>query len=268
MGVVGVVKPTPVLCVALLLAAMMAGCSSKTSTDTESGSSSTSGATSTAGGPTATGAATTSGGPGAPANATAKGPNHAPLATLAASVQKGGVPLNVTFTLGGKDEDASDSLSFKIVFGDGTPAVTNASLKPGFSSVVKHSFTKAGRYNATVTVTDAAGATGTAFSAVNATSSAAQLGPKQSYTCTVKVGTYSPAGGVRDPANGIGQCNYVTLDAPAVVVTNTPAASCTNYEDGKAPLAVGQKYASGALLVMKCSAGAANAVGTLEMQAS
>jgi PKD repeat protein len=80
--------------------------------------------------------------------------NTAPKATLAASTQMGEIPLPVRFTVGVSDVDAGDTLHYTLNFGDGSSPATGTT-----SGTVDHTYSAVGDYVATLTVTDAAGAT-------------------------------------------------------------------------------------------------------------
>lgn len=75
--------------------------------------------------------------------------NDPPTASATSNVTSGVAPLTVNFTGSANDNDGSFSLSWD--FGDGSPAVTD-SLNPS------HTYTSAGTYAATLTVTDDRGA--------------------------------------------------------------------------------------------------------------
>lgn len=137
----------PVLAVVLLSALALAGCSGDGGDDGKATSTSTSGSRSSSSAtPTVA-------------------PNHPPSGSLSASVQAGGVPLQVNFTVAGTDPDG-DAVNWTLAFGDGN-STTGADL-PGNAT---HTYTAAGAYNATLTLDD--GRNQTAYSvAVNATAAA------------------------------------------------------------------------------------------------
>lgn len=89
------------------------------------------------------------------------GANQAPTAALGASPTSGPAPLDVTFSLAATDADGVIS-SYVLDFDDG-PAQSGAGLPPSAS----HTYAASGAYVATLTVTDNAGATGTASVTVN-----------------------------------------------------------------------------------------------------
>jgi PKD repeat protein len=75
--------------------------------------------------------------------------NDPPTASVSSNVTSGAAPLTVNFIGSANDNDGSFSLSWD--FGDGSPPVTD-SLNP------THTYTSAGTYSATLTVTDDRGA--------------------------------------------------------------------------------------------------------------
>jgi PKD repeat protein len=90
---------------------------------------------------TATGATVASGTP--------RGPNQPPVATLAASVPGGTVPLRVNFTLAGSDPD-QDPLNWTLSFGDGSANQTGSVLP----AAVAHNYTAPGLHKVVLNVTD------------------------------------------------------------------------------------------------------------------
>jgi hypothetical protein len=80
-------------------------------------------------------------------------PNTAPTAALTASPRSGNVPLQVAFDgSGSSDPDAGDSVaSYTFDFGDGTAPVTQS------TPTITHTYTNAGEFQATLTVTDTHG---------------------------------------------------------------------------------------------------------------
>jgi PKD repeat protein len=79
-------------------------------------------------------------------------PNRAPSVQAAADPGSGDAPLDVRFSAAGTDPDG-DPLVYEWDFGDGGTA---------FGAQATHTYRSAGEYDATVTVTDPDGATGTA----------------------------------------------------------------------------------------------------------
>lgn len=84
-------------------------------------------------------------------------PNTAPIAALRAAPSSGVAPLTVTLDAGAsRDPDPGDAvISYRFEFGDGSAAAT------GTDPSVSHVYTALGTYLASVTVTDARGATST-----------------------------------------------------------------------------------------------------------
>jgi PKD domain len=80
-------------------------------------------------------------------------PDTAPTAALTASPRSGNVPLQVTFDgSGSSDPDAGDSVaSYTFDFGDGSAPVTQS------TPTITHTYTNAGEFQATLTVTDSHG---------------------------------------------------------------------------------------------------------------
>jgi uncharacterized repeat protein (TIGR01451 family) len=80
-------------------------------------------------------------------------PNTAPVASLAATPTSGSVPLTVTLDAGGStDADAGDHVaSYTFYFGDGSSPVTQS------GATITHTYSNAGTYRATLTVTDSRG---------------------------------------------------------------------------------------------------------------
>jgi PKD repeat protein len=75
-------------------------------------------------------------------------PNTPPVANLTVNKINGSVPLNVTFTLNGTDEDG-DGLNWTLSYGDGNS--TNGITLPANKT---YSFTKVGNFTVTFSVTD------------------------------------------------------------------------------------------------------------------
>lgn len=127
----------------LLLVTSLAGClagdpQSTTSTETQSSAPSTTATTTTSGPPSVT-----------PTNPSGS-PNAPPTANLTSDVPNGTVPLNVTFSLSGTDEDG-DALTWTLDFGDGNE--TNGTSLP---VAVTHQYTYAQNFSVNFTVTDGA----------------------------------------------------------------------------------------------------------------
>ena len=83
--------------------------------------------------------------------------NTAPLAALDATPLNGPAPLTVTFTAGGSDPDAGDSLSkFSLEFGDGEKLL-DQSFAGATSKTLTHTYSARGQYPAKLTVVDSRG---------------------------------------------------------------------------------------------------------------
>ncbi len=87
--------------------------------------------------------------------ATATTPTYDPVAVIAPSVLNGAAPLPVTFDGRGSYDPDGTIASYSWAFGDGAT---------GNGPVVTHTYAAPGWFNAVLTVTDDAGATGTAYS--------------------------------------------------------------------------------------------------------
>ena len=86
---------------------------------------------------------------------TGSGPaNQPPVASAAANPTSGIAPHAVSFDAGGSFDPEGSALGYAWDFGDGTS---------GTGTTVQHTYTKAGKYQAVVTVTDAAGANDSAM---------------------------------------------------------------------------------------------------------
>lgn len=92
-------------------------------------------------------------------------PNSSPTARLTANPTSGVAPLTVSFDAStSSDPDSGDSIaSYTFNFGDGSAAVTQG------GATVSHTYTSAGNYNATVTVTDSHGLSSASPASVNIT---------------------------------------------------------------------------------------------------
>jgi parallel beta-helix repeat protein len=98
-------------------------------------------------------------------------PNQPPVAVLRANPSSGTAPLEVTFDISGSSDPDGIIMSYSLDFGDGTTPVTGTDItKP-----ILHTYTTAGGFTATLTVTDNRGALG-----------------KDSVVITVKLANRSP----------------------------------------------------------------------------
>jgi parallel beta-helix repeat protein len=83
-------------------------------------------------------------------------PNQPPVAVLRANPSSGTAPLEVTFDISGSSDPDGIIMSYSLDFGDGTTPVTGTDItKP-----ILHTYTTAGGFTATLTVTDNRGALG------------------------------------------------------------------------------------------------------------
>jgi len=164
------------LCVALLAAFLLAGCSSSSNDTSPSGSGSTSHVATTSHSSSGAPGSGTSGASGGPTTGPTSGGNpannHAPTGTVTASIQKGTLPLNVTFSLTGNDQDG-DKLTWNLdADGDGKTDKSGDSLP----ATTSYNYTKAGNYTAKYVISD--GKTTTAYPLpINVTAAASGGGP-------------------------------------------------------------------------------------------
>ncbi|MFA5940114.1 MAG: PKD domain-containing protein, partial [Sinimarinibacterium sp.] len=131
--------------------------------------------------------------------------NNAPTATLAADKQSGEAPLAVTFTIGMADQDAGDTLSYSLNFGDGSAAATGSA-----NGTVQHTYTATGNKTAVLTVTDSANATDTAEVSVQVNGAGGPLAVSLGATYSKPAngdGTYTPPVTVTFTATGSGGPN-------------------------------------------------------------
>ncbi|MGL4178772.1 MAG: ExeM/NucH family extracellular endonuclease, partial [Dermatophilaceae bacterium] len=145
-------------------------------------------------------------------------PNAPPTATAAfekALVEcgKGNASLAVDLA----DPDAGDTHEITVVWGDGSSETVTAPAGPGGSLSVAHTYAKAGRYTATVTVRDSAGNSADAVTAAVAVAyDAALLSPREGRTVSVPRGATVPVAVlVRDCGGSVPG----GLTAPTVTVT-------------------------------------------------
>lgn len=185
------------LALGLALVLLAPGCLQKDTSSTSSSSTSPTGARAT---PSASGT-------GAPA-ATANQTNHPPSATLLARAGNGTAALDVTFLLGGKDDDG-DALNWTLSFGDASANRTGAALPAN----VTHSYAKAGSYAIAYLLSDGRNTT-TYRATLNLTAAATAFVPiNETRTWTAS------AAGVVEFAAGCQQdgvdCAYFDLPASA-----------------------------------------------------
>jgi len=176
------------LCAVLLASFVLAGCasSSKDTSSSASGTTSHGATTSRSSGPGGVGGGTTgpSGGPsGGPTSGGNPANNHAPAGTISANIQKGTLPLNVTFSLTGNDQDG-DKLTWNLdADGDGKTDKSGDSLP----ATTSYNYTKAGNFTAKYVISD--GKTTTTYPLpINVTAAAGGDGPSWSATGGYTVG--------------------------------------------------------------------------------
>lgn len=138
------------LCLLLLVAVVLAGCSGTTESDSSTTSKSGTGSKSSSGTKASgtgsqTGAPTSGGGGGG-----GTGDNNPPTGAISASIPSGAVPLTVKFDLKGTDQDGDD-LSWNLdLDGDGKTDKTGEAL-PATES---YNYTVAGSYNVSFAISD------------------------------------------------------------------------------------------------------------------
>lgn len=128
----------------------------------------------------------------------------APTAAINASPTAGNAPLGVFFDSTGSSADA---VTFLWNFGDGAAST---------AKTVTHLYTVAGTYNATLTVTNAGGETGT--SAIVITVSGTGQGPvteNMNFRLALQNGTFSVRHSVVDRDQAVLTFNFNTVDLPA-----------------------------------------------------
>ena len=106
-------------------------------------------------------------------------PNAPPAASFTATPTSGTVPLNVAFDATGSIDGDGSIVSYAWTFGDGNAAI---------GSAPSHSYTAAGTYTVTLTVTDDDGATAQSTSTITATDPE-NVAPTASFTATPDSGT-------------------------------------------------------------------------------
>ena len=155
--------------------------------------------------------------------------NGAPTAVLAAAPTSGLAPLTVSLDgTGASDPDAGDTIaSYTFRFGDGSTPVTQSSPK------ISHTYSSAGTYHASVTVTDSRGAESTNAAGRDITvTPGADLAVKATGPATAKnnaTGTYTITVTNNGPgtATGVIVTDKLPLKAAFKSVSVSPAATCT-----------------------------------------
>jgi len=259
-------------CLSVILVAL-AGCTAKSPSSTTThaatasataqasttATSSTTGAATTTTATTSTQAATTTS-----STETQQAPaNHPPTATIAASVQAGGVPLLVNFTLDGADADGQN-VTYTFDADGAAPAEASGSLAT-LHLLTNFTYATVGLYNATLTVSDGLNTT-VALVSINATAAAGPTGPRTDYTCTVTAGTpidFTFTSGATVVATQ--NCTYTSSAPDVVLVATAPAASCKNLAGGN-PVALNTAYPAGTEFTQSCDPGAGpNAKGSITL---
>ena len=110
-------------------------------------------------------------------------PNQPPIAVLKANPLSGMSPLDVIFDISGSSDPDGIIISYSLDFGDGTEPATGTDI----TQPITHTYTTAGSFTATLTVTDNYGATGTDSVTITVTAPP----PNQPPTATIT----SPADG-------------------------------------------------------------------------
>jgi PKD repeat protein len=110
----------------------------------------------------------------------APGQNQSPIASFSASPLQGVAPLGVTFDASGSLDADGSIVAYAWQFGDGRTASGVAA---------QHTYAEPGAYTARLTVTDDAGATGSAQRTITVTDSAGIVPPTAAFTATPDGGT-------------------------------------------------------------------------------
>src|SRR6184192_3989800 len=149
-------------------------------------------------------------------------PNAAPTAVLTATPTSGPPPLTVNFDGSGSyDPDSGDSIaSYTFNFGDGTSATCSGNAACTGTGKVSHTYTKAGTYGATLTVTDTHGAQSMNAAEVTITVTAPDL-----IVSTLKAANNQAAQGAKIPItatiSNIGQADAGTSHTKFVLDGST-----------------------------------------------
>jgi bacillolysin len=81
--------------------------------------------------------------------------NTLPVANLLASVVSGLAPVEISFTIGGSDQDLGDKITgYSLDFGDGSPVAAATFAEGSNSATLTHTYSAVGQYTAKLTVTD------------------------------------------------------------------------------------------------------------------
>ena len=168
-----------IFCLLLLVAVVLSGCSSSDDPTTKSTSKSGPAGTGTSSKAPTTGPKATSTGPGGSGGSGGggggSGSNNPPTGGVSASITQGAIPVNVTFSLTGNDQDG-DPLTWNIDFdGDGKTDSSGTALPAS----TNHNYTTVGSFNVTYTVSDDKGGSHDYFVTINATAAAGGTGAIQ-----------------------------------------------------------------------------------------
>lgn len=195
-------RASVLLIASLLTCAALAGCASSNDTATTS-STDANGTTTThtssgtsKSGTTTSGTTTTS---SSSSSSTKSGPNHPPTGSLSASIQTGTLPLNVTFTLKGTDQDGDKvTWSFDADGDKKVEAIGNGSVLP---KTVLFQYLTAGNYSAVFSLND--GVTTTSY---NVTIGVTAAGASHIFQASGSFSAGSPAQG----------CKIIVFTAPGL----------------------------------------------------
>lgn len=136
--------------------------------------------------------------------------NNPPTAAMTASASSGTAPLAITFNGSGSTDSDGTVASYSWNFGDGTSAT---------GSSVSKTFSTAGTYNVTLTVTDDDGANSTTSKTITVTAAST-------------VDTTKPVVALTSPANGAKYAQYSTVPAAATASDDKGVTKVMFYVNG------------------------------------